>query len=128
MKMVDYMFYTQPYLFFGIFLFIFWTALFNIFLLIFLISTHFRIFYSSFLTTIYSLYFSTSFFEVHSLEMGSHASYMQLSTSFLLLNILSQKFHQSSVCSSSKLFTPIFQCQRLVTCHTHRPIFSWGFW
>ena len=48
---------------------------------------------------------------------------MQLSTYLLLLNILSQKFHQNSVCSSSiSFFTPIFQCQCLVTCHTHRPI------
>ena len=37
------------------------------------------------------------------------------------------KFHQSSVCSSSiSFFTPIFQCQFLVTCHTHRPIFNGG--
>ena len=27
-----------------------------------------------------------------------------------------------------KFFTPIFQCQCLVICHTQRPIFSWGFW
>ena len=46
-------------------------------------------------------YFSTSFFGVHSLEMCAHASYMQLSTSFLLLKIFSQKFHQTLVCSSS---------------------------
>ena len=43
-------------------------------------------------------------FEVHSLEKGSHASYMQLSTLFQLLNILLENFHQSLVCSSSISF------------------------
>ena len=54
-------------------------------------------------------------------------SYMQLSTFFQLLIILLQKLHQSSVCSSSiSFFTPIFQCQCLVTCHTPRSIFHGG--
>ena len=71
---------------------------FIVFLLIFLISTYFLISYSSFSSKVYSLYFLTSFLEVHSIETGSHALYMQWSTSFLLVKIL-------------------------VTCHTHRPIF-----
>ena len=74
----------------------------------FLISTYFFVVYCPFLTTIYSLYFSTPFSEVHSIEMGSHTSYMQLSTFFLLRNIFSHKFHHSSVCSSSiSLYKPI---------------------
>ena len=58
-------------------------------LLIFLLNSHLL------------FYFSTSFFGVHSLEKCAHASYMQLSTYFLLLKILPHKFHQTIVCSSS---------------------------
>ena len=94
---------------------------FYVFLLIFP-TTHFFIINSSFSTTIYSLYFSTHFFKVHSPETGSHASYMQLFISFLLLNILSQKCHQSSVISFSIcFFKQIFQC----VSHT-RPFFHGG--
>ena len=53
---------------------------------------------------------------------------MQLSTSFLLLNILSQKFHQSSVCSSSiRFLNPFFNAN--VWLHvTHTDLFFWWLW
>ena len=105
-----------------------WLPFFIVFFLIFLISTYFFIAYSSFSTTIYSLYFSTLFFEVHSLDTNSHASYMQFSTFFLLLSILSQKFHQSTVCSSSiSFFYTDFSMPRFGYM-AHTQAFSWGFW
>ena len=78
------------------------------------------------LNNTFFILFLTSFFEVHSLEMGSHVSYMQWSTFFILLNILSQKFHQSSVCSSYTCFLhPFFHAN--VWLHvTHTKLFFMG--
>ena len=108
--------------FIGNFTFIFWTAFFIVFLLLFQFPQSSLLFIlpsqQQFIHCSFQPHFLGAF-----IGDGSTCFIYVISTSFLLLNILLQKFHQSSMCSSFiGFFTPIFQCQFLVTCHTHRPI------